>query len=259
MKKTLLEIVQSIASDMESDEINDIDESTESLQLVNIIEQTYYKLIVTLGLPEHMGPYELEAVGGPTKPTKMNLPSSVVDSQWVKYDNRLSGEPYPKFQLMEWVPLDEFMSRMYTLPEEADTNIGSFTETINGSSIEFFYKKDRGPSYYSSYNDNVLLFDSVDLAKETNLQKTNTLCWGRLVPVFERTNNFIPSLDAEKFPMFIDKAKSLAFNDLKQIENKFAIQDARAGMIDAEIQKTNVRGKLPYGHKNHWTPNYGRN
>ena len=42
---TLLEIVQDILSDMDSDEVNSINDSVESLQVAQIVKTAYYNIV----------------------------------------------------------------------------------------------------------------------------------------------------------------------------------------------------------------------
>ncbi len=258
MKKTLLEIVQSIASDAESDEINDIDESTEARQIVNIVEQTYYDLRVALNLPEHDGPFKLDATGGTDFPVKMNLPSNVIDLQSLKYDCRELGATYPVFVPMYSVSLAEFTNRMYSLPESADSTIESSDVLINGDTFQFFYRNDEAPSYYTTTDDNSVIFNSYDSSVDNNLQQSKTFGFGRIIPTFTRSNSFIPALDADKFPLLIEEAKISVFNDLKQMDNKISMKRARAHMIRSQNDRQNVKKDTSYGSPYDGFPNYGR-
>ena len=53
MKYTLLEMTQDILSNMSSDEVNSISDTTESLQVATIIKQKYFDLISRVNRPEH--------------------------------------------------------------------------------------------------------------------------------------------------------------------------------------------------------------
>ena len=45
MKTTLLQLVQSILSDMDSEEVNGISDTIEAKQIASVIEDTYYNLL----------------------------------------------------------------------------------------------------------------------------------------------------------------------------------------------------------------------
>ena len=50
-KMTLLEMVQDIMSDMDSDEVNSINDSQEATQVAQIIKSTYYNIIDGRDMP----------------------------------------------------------------------------------------------------------------------------------------------------------------------------------------------------------------
>jgi hypothetical protein len=258
MKMTLLEMIQSIASDMESSEINSYDENTEALQITNIIERTYYDIRAQLALPEHENLFKLDAVGGPAKPTKMVIPTNVVDVTYLKYNKQDVGDVYPRMENVTPINLEEFISRMYDLPAEVDATIGSYTDTINGDAVTFFYRKDKAPTVYASFDDNTIIFDSFDQTLEANLQQTNSLGFGKIIPVFTRSNTFIPSIDVDKFPLFLEECAKASFYYLKQTENKLAVDRSRKHMIRTQFDKRNVKINTSYGYGNDSLPHYGR-
>jgi hypothetical protein len=53
MKRTLLEMVQSILSDMDSEDVNSISDTNEAEQIASVIEDTYYNIISARDIPEH--------------------------------------------------------------------------------------------------------------------------------------------------------------------------------------------------------------
>lgn len=53
MKTTLLQVVQSILSDMDSEAVNSISDTTEAQQIASVVEDTYYNIISAREIPEH--------------------------------------------------------------------------------------------------------------------------------------------------------------------------------------------------------------
>ena len=74
MRYTLKEMVDTILSAMESDEVNSISDTQESNQVVLILRSLYYDIANDIGLPEHSTFVELNASGDNTKPTLMTCP-----------------------------------------------------------------------------------------------------------------------------------------------------------------------------------------
>jgi hypothetical protein len=85
MKYSLLELTQSILASLSSDEVNSIGDTTESQQVVNIIETVYYNMAARSELPEHQGLIQLVGSDNPIKPVLMTVPSNVTKIEWIEY------------------------------------------------------------------------------------------------------------------------------------------------------------------------------
>ena len=53
MKSTLLQIVQSILSDMDSEDVNSSTDTVEAQQVASVVEDTYFNIIAARDIPEH--------------------------------------------------------------------------------------------------------------------------------------------------------------------------------------------------------------
>lgn len=82
---TLLEMTQSILASLGSDQVNSISDTVESVQVAEILKQTYYNMLGRYDLPEHNQLVQLVASTDPTQPTLMTLPAGVSRIEWVKY------------------------------------------------------------------------------------------------------------------------------------------------------------------------------
>jgi hypothetical protein len=85
MKQTLLEMTQSILSNMSSDEVDSISDTSESQQVANTIRETYFNLLSRLNLPEHDQLFQLNGSVDTTLPVLMSLPNQVNRVDWIKY------------------------------------------------------------------------------------------------------------------------------------------------------------------------------
>lgn len=93
MKYTLLDMTQNILARMSSDEVNSISDSSESLQVANIIKNKYFDIIGRVNLPEHDQLLQLDPSIDATSPVLMYVPEGVADIKWLKYfdSNVLDG------------------------------------------------------------------------------------------------------------------------------------------------------------------------
>ena len=85
MKMSLLEIVQQLLSSSNSDEVNSISDTTESLQAANAVKQTYFNMLGRYDLPEHNEPFTLTASASALTPTLMFKPEGVTRIEEIWY------------------------------------------------------------------------------------------------------------------------------------------------------------------------------
>src|SRR4030066_2361472 len=100
MKMTLLELVQDILSDLDSDEVNSINDSVEALQVAQILKSTYFNIIDGRDWPHLYQPFQLTASGTTDRPTHMRLPDNIIDVSWIKYNCKEYGETRDRVKLI---------------------------------------------------------------------------------------------------------------------------------------------------------------
>lgn len=254
MEQTLLEIVQHILSSMDSDEVNSITDTVESLQVANVVKGVYIDIVSRIDLPERYYLFELNASGDADLPIIMYLPDGAQSLLWVKYDNQ-TDEGYPVMKEVCYQPFDEYLKESFMLDATQD-NV-DYLELEDGSdTFTIFFKNDAMPTKYTTYNDRTILFDSFVLTEDDTLVKSKTMCYGKKAPTFTMDDDFTPVLDTEQFSLLINKAKKRAFTELKQTQNIDAMEETRAQLIHQ--QRTNKAVRDPKGAMRD-LPNYGRN
>ncbi|MDE1830258.1 MAG: hypothetical protein KGI25_08045 [Thaumarchaeota archaeon] len=82
---TLLEMTQNILSAMNSDEVNSISDTPESLQVATAIKTSYMNMLDRLSMPEHNQLVQLTASGNPDAPVLMYMPDGCTKINWLKY------------------------------------------------------------------------------------------------------------------------------------------------------------------------------
>jgi hypothetical protein len=254
MKYTLLELTQDVLSSMDSDEINSINDSVEAQQVVKVIRTAFFDIIERANLPENYGLCNLTASGDSSKPVLMTLPSVLDKIIWLQYDKRLSTDTVIKMKPVEFKPLSDFINDMHNLDATDTVNNGSFTHTIDGNTFTILYNKVVAPTYYTTFDDDTILFDSYDHLVDTTLQSVKTLAYGRKKIEFPLTDGFVPPLDDPQFPLLLNEAKSLAWAELKQAQNVKAEVSSRRGWTHLQNSKKAI-DKQPFVDT---LPNYGR-
>jgi hypothetical protein len=252
MRYTLLDMVQTTLSSLDSDNVNSIDDTIESRQVVDIVRTVYNDMISRANLPDHFTFFELEASGNPSKPTLMTKPNTCAEIVWIKYDNKTTANPDTKFQPVMWQPMDEFIDRMLSL-KPSDSDVFEFIHNIGTATINIKGHNDRFPKFYTTFDDDTLVFDSYNALEETTLTGNRTMVYGQKFPFFIRENSWVPEIDLKQFSILLNEVKALAFSELKQVPNASAERQARRGWVHNQKHKQEI-GRKHY----HPGPNFGR-
>lgn len=252
MRLTLLRMVQLILSSMDSDEVSDINETTESVQVVDTIEQCWNDIISTIEFPEHWDLFELNPSLDVTRPTLMYVPDGIGKVEWIKYDQ---GESPTKL-LKSVIPMgrEMFFNRMNSLLTDR-TDVYQYNLLVNGETFDVRGLNNRAPTYYTTVDNGTVIFDSYDVDQGSTLVGNRTQCYGMRIPQFVRSNTFVPELEPRQFTLLFNEAKAQAFVDIKQMENVRAERKARRGWNFSQRKKeTLASGSI----HDSYTPNYGR-
>lgn len=246
-KLTVLDMTQDILSDMNSDEVNSINDTIEALQVAKILETTYYEMINQRDMDHLKQLFRLDSATV-AMPTHMKLPELVAEVKWIKYNKRDSASSKQKLTEIDYVDPDTFLARTNSR-DSTDATVQTVSDTTG---VSLLIKNDSHPSYYTSFDDEYAVFDSYDLSLESNLQQSMTQCYGTIEPSFSILDTFIPDLPSKMFPGYLAEAKSTCFNSLKQAANQKEEQKSRRQRWKMSHEKRrNEGGRIKY-------PNYGR-
>lgn len=235
MRRTLLDMVQSILSDMDSEEVNSISDSVEAEQIANVIKDTYFNIIAAREIPEHKKVFRLTALSDSTRPTHFKYPDNVKHLENFQYN---VGSDYKD---IEFVDPFVFISRM----DETAKQVGTVADNI-----PLFVHDDRKPSYYTSFDDEYIVVDAYDASVEATLSASKTRCYGSVYPTFTISDSFTPDLDDTLRPMLLAEAKSVCFSLFKSGSDPKVEQAARRlkSYVQNDQYKTIRENKRPkYG------------
>lgn len=252
MKYTLLEMTQEVLSALDSDQVNSIADTVESEQVSHIIRTVYFDIAARAGLPEHKFLFQLDSSGDDTKPVLMTIPAEARHLDWLKYDKMEATETAANYREIQFLEQGNFIDLIHTFSEDS-TNVDTMTVDMDGVDVEFFYKTDKHPDYYTIYNDFNVIFDSYQSSIDTTLQSSKTLAYGEKAREFTLSDSFTPELDEKQFTLLLNEAKKMAFAELKQTVHPVAADNARRQWIN--LRK---RGSVEPPSYFDRLPNYGR-
>lgn len=246
-KQTLLDLVQNILSSMTSDSVNTIGETTESMQVVQIIEDTYFDIISTRDWPHLHKMSQLTALADLTKPTHMKLPDNIQSVDWIKYNIADIADTKVKYQDMTYMDAASFV----TMLNGRDSSDSTITSVTDYDGIELLIKNDSQPQYWTSFDDEYIVFDGYDSGTEATLQNSKTQISVYMEPTFTRSDTYIPDLPSKLFSYLKSESKSVAFNEIRQAPNSKEEQKSRRLRTWTAQEKHRINGKRKY-------PDYGR-
>lgn len=226
--QTLLDMTQEILSAMSSDEVDSISDTTESMQVATIVKRKYYDILSRGGLtPKEKKLFQLTASGDVSLPVLMYVPDGVANIESIKYfDSSLSSGVATGYTYVTILPIAQFIDHVTAFnPDES--NVETFTFSQGSENFTFYYKTDCRPSFCTIISNYYVVFDTLDIAEDTTLQASKTMCYGLQIPTFSMTDSFIPSIDEEQFPLLLNEAKALAFYELKQMPHQKAEQEIK--------------------------------
>ncbi len=208
-RMNLLEITQNILSALDSDPVSSIDETVESLQVVEIIKESFYDLMSSRQWPFLQTLTKLDGVGDTSNPTKMKIPSSVNKVLWVKYNGKE----------IKYLTPDVFYAKI-------NTRLAS-----SGVIDSQGYGLNADPSYYTSFDDEYFIFDSRDSTQDDTLQQSKSDIFAIKHIAFTLEDSWIPDIPEKFFPTLLAEAKAQAFVNLKQQANGREERKAQRGRV----------------------------
>lgn len=222
MKYSLLEIVQEILNDMDSDFVNGIDDTVESQQVAQIVKSCFNEMMSNRNWPHLKQLIQLEASGTILKPTHMKLPQGIKELSWVRYDKRKVGDTRLRYEPVSYLDPDKFLELTHARNLDNDNVI--MVSDFSSTPIVIF--NHLAPQFYTSFDDEWLVFDSYDASVDDTLKQSKSQVQVYKEPSWTHLDTFVPDLPEEAFAALIEEAKSTASLSLKQIPNSKAEQKA---------------------------------
>ena len=245
-KYTAFELVSEMLSAIGSDEVTLIDETTEARQAYDQLKIAYDELIASRQWEFRRQNFTLTSAANAAEPTRFLIPSNVSEIVYLKYNGKdvyyLMPEDFQAYS-------DE--------RDPAGTNVVS--STYNGAVVNVM--DDRPPKYWTSFDDEVIFFDSFDYEAEVDEFMASDLCVGYGVvdvaafPTSDLADDFTPDLPEKFFPLLRAMARERAFFYLKQMDTPSDTRFIRKQKI--HLNKTESRTRRGTGIVQS-TPNYGR-
>jgi len=247
MKMTLLEIVTDILNDMDSDSVNSIDDTIESGQVAQIVKSTYMAMMSSRDWPHLNRTIQLVASGDEATPTHISLQDGIKEIIFLKYNCVKLDETKKRYKDLKYADPDSFL-RILNRRNSDDDSVDVISDP---GGIELLIFNDKDPTYYTSFNDSVIVLDAYNSDVDTTIQSSKVQCYAQVLPTWVHLDTATPDLPAEAFPRLLEEAKSRCMFKLKQVQDQKAEQESTRQNIWLSRKAFRVNGGIKY-------PNYGR-
>ena len=242
MKMTLLDMVQDILNDMDGDEVSSIDDTPDSQQVAQVVKTTYYALMNRRNWPHLRQAIKLSASGTTDRPTHMQLEDEVKELVFINYDKARGTDTRKKYGEVTWAEPDDFL-RILNGRNDSEENV---TTVVDPSGVELFIRNDIPPSYYTSFNDATIVFDSHDSEVDTTLQNAKVQAYGYVIPSWSMADDFIPDLPDEAFTLLLEESKSKCSFKFRQVVDQKAEMEAKRQDRWLSRKAWRVQGGIKY-------------
>ena len=219
-KLTLLEVVQSVLNATSGDEVNSISDTVESLQVAEFSKEVYYDMISGVIDADRQGVFQLESLSDTARPNYMKIPPHVKSIEVMYYDVHTDG-------VVTWKPICYISPVEFIKMSMGRSTLSNATSVEDFEGTTHFILNDKEPTYFTSFDDEYVIFDSWNSAEYSTLIEARTMVVGQEIPEFVMSDTFIPDLPADKFSWYLAEVKKTCFVNLEKVSNANEERKAR--------------------------------
>jgi hypothetical protein len=236
------------------DEVNSISDSPDAEQIAQIAQDSAYELLNQSEWPFTIRLEQLESIADSSRPNYLRIPDEVTRIDFIRYDNTdpadqdSEGNDLVKIEEMQWLSPNAFLK----LTQSRNTQVDGVVTITDYNGATYHIYDDRGPSYWTSFDDEYVIFDAVNLDIESTLQGSKSQCFVKWIPDIIVDDDYVLDAPAHFFSTWLADVKSTAFIYMKQEASPKDEQRARRGLsvLRRNASRTdNDDGKVRYGRR----------
>lgn len=235
MKQNLLSMVQRILESRDAQEINSIQDTREAMQVANIVKETYEHLMYVRDIKAKNNLLTLHSMSDLKHPTYLQFKDDIAQVDMIKYFNKDSG----RYTDLQYLKPEEFINRSFMLnPREPYVvMVKDYTDVM------LYVRNDKGPQFWTSFDDNHIVLDSWDSSVEDTIEEENTVSYGVKIPQFILEDDFVPDLAPQHFPLLLSKSKVMAAMELDREYDQMEDDRARKQLMTVNDHSKRLLGQ----------------
>jgi hypothetical protein len=233
---------------MNHDSVNSINDTVESRQIAEEARVTYYDLMDRDDWPHLMQHVQLEGVANLNRPNYMRIPQNVVRIDDLRYESTKDGDTKRSFNPVMFLHPSEFID--FTMTRLS--NESNIITVVNTNSIPMFIQNNKAPEYWTTFDDEYVVFDSYDKEVDTTMHSMRSLVLAKVIPVWQSSDSFVPDMPDQMFSVFLAEVTAASFTYWKQGASPKDEQRAARGISRLRFEARKVdehNEKARYGRK----------
>lgn len=234
---TLLQVVQDIQSSMDAEESNDLNETEEALQIATVVRSVFDEF-KTLGDWSSLKKVrQLESVGDTNRPTLIKIPEIVDSIHNFRYESTELGETNRVFKEVKYLETQDFLAKIYGRRTDADDTL--VFDTDDGIPITIL--TNIAPTYWTSFDDSIIVCDSYDSEVDTTLVQSKTIVESKESPLFSFSNDFkFDPMPSKMFPTFLARCRVKAHEYFLDQVPQSDLQESTRGLARLRFDESRV-------------------
>lgn len=223
---------------MDSDSVNNVNDTIESTQVAEVAKEVYYDLISQFEWLHVRQFSQLESLGDTLFPTTLKIPSNIYKIEDIRYDVTKTADVNTKFKKLIHLSNEEFIN-ITDQNNSSNTNITS-VRAKSDDTMNILVRNDLEPTYWTSFDNEFITLDSYNNAEETTVSGTKSKTMAFMTPTWSVTNTFVPDLEERWFPTLLAEVKRVSHLYYKQQPSVVDEINSRRGkaVMRQEVRRT---------------------
>lgn len=236
-KPNLLGMVQDILSTLDGDTVNSISDTYEATQIARQIRTTYKELAVEYNLGAHEQLVSFSPFSDPDFPTFFHIPEDMSEVKWIKYNKDTDDSPQDNYSEVKYLDPKAFIE--YTNNRNSlDANVQTVLYGVD--EVKLYIYNDRHPTYWTTFDDEVVVMDSFNSQQDTTLQQSKMQAMVQTMPPFVLTDLHVPDLPQNLFPLLYKTSEARCYAIYKQTDSPRLAMEERWQRIRAQRTRYNA-------------------
>lgn len=201
MKLTLLDIVQGLLDDTGEEQVDTINDSPVSERYARLIKREYDQLMSERDWP-HLSKIVQFSPLGTAKPTHLIISEGTKKVSNVFYNKRKSTDTKDKLEVVKYLTPENFLLQT----NQRSSDKANVTTVLEDNGVPLLINNDTAPTYWTSFDDSHIIFDSYDSDVEATIQDSK-----QQITVYIKEDTFlveddyIADLPDEAFPLLYNR------------------------------------------------------